>query len=115
MARQTKTFEEKTKMVVDFFENQNISNSENENLKFDFRGYQKFLDENNVHGLDVKKDIIDKFISSHDELDDAKLLALVTLRMQNTDLSKTISQEEAMRILGITQAELDEMDDVEIE
>lgn len=115
MTRQEKTFEEKTKMVADFFENQNISNSENENLKFDMREYKKFLDENNVHGLDVTKDTIDKFVSSHDELDDAKLLALATLRMQNADLSKTISQEEVMRILGITTADLDEMEDVEID
>lgn len=35
--------------------------------------------------------------------------------MQNADLSKTISQEEAMKELGITQADLDEMNDVEIE
>ena len=115
MVRQTKTFEEKTKMVADFFENQKNSNIKTENLKFDMRGYQKFLDENNVHGLDVTKDTMDKFINSPDELNDAKLLALATLRIQNANLSKTILQEEVLQILGITQADLDEMKDVKIE
>ena len=35
--------------------------------------------------------------------------------MENADLSKAIPQEEMMKMLGITQAELDEMEDVEIE
>ena len=48
-------------------------------------------------------------------LNDDELLAEATIRMQNADLSKTISHEEMMKLLGITQAELDEMDDVEIE
>lgn len=62
MNGQMKTFEEKTKMIENFFENQNTSDIKNENLKFDMRGYQKFLNENNIHGLDVTKDIMNKFI-----------------------------------------------------
>lgn len=56
-----------------------------------------------------KKDMKDKF------LNDDELLAEAIKRMENADLSKTISHEEMMKKFGITQAELDEMDDVEIE
>lgn len=55
----------------------------------------------------------DKFLN--DELLDEELLAETIKRMENADLSKTISHEEMMKKFGITQAELDEMDDVEIE
>ena len=48
-------------------------------------------------------------------LNDDELLAEAIKRMENADLSKTISHEDMMKLLGITQAELDEMDDVEIE
>ena len=57
----------------------------------------------------------EEYINLVDELNDAKLLAEATIRMQNADLSKTISHEEMMKKFGITQADLDEMDDVEIE
>ena len=57
----------------------------------------------------------EEYINLVDELNDAKLLAEATIRMQNADLSKTISHEEMMKKFGITQAELEEMDDVEIE
>ena len=50
-----------------------------------------------------------------DELIDEELLAEAIKRMENADLSKAIPHEEVLRRLGITQAELDEMDDVEIE
>lgn len=50
-----------------------------------------------------------------DELFDEELLAEAIKRMENADLSKAIPREEVLRRLGITQAELDEMDDVEIE
>lgn len=50
-----------------------------------------------------------------DELIDEELLAEAIKRMENADLSKAIPREEVLRRLGITQAELDEMDDVEIE
>lgn len=50
-----------------------------------------------------------------DELIDQELLAEAIKRMENADLSKAIPREEVLRRLGITQADLDEMDDVEIE
>lgn len=50
-----------------------------------------------------------------DELIDEELLAEAIKRMENADLSKAIPREEVLRRLGITQADLDEMDDVEIE
>ena len=50
-----------------------------------------------------------------DELIDEELLAEAIKRMENADLSKAIPRGEVLRRLGITQAELDEMDDVEIE
>ena len=56
----------------------------------------------------------DTFLND-DELFDEELLAEAIKRMENADLSKAIPREEVLRKLGITQAELDEMDDVEIE
>lgn len=56
----------------------------------------------------------DTFLND-DELFDEELLAEAIKRMENADLSKAIPHEEVLRRLGITQAELDEMDDVEIE
>lgn len=50
-----------------------------------------------------------------DELIDEELLTEAIKRMENADLSKAIPREEVLRRLGITQADLDEMDDVEIE
>lgn len=60
------------------------------------------------------RDMKDTFLND-DELIDEELLAEAIKRMENADLSKTISHEEMMKLFGITQAELDEMDDVEIE
>lgn len=48
-------------------------------------------------------------------LNDEELLAEAIKRMENADLSKAIPHEEMMKMLGITQADLDEMEDVEIE
>lgn len=56
----------------------------------------------------------DTFLND-DELFDEELLAEAIKRMENADLSKAIPREEVLKMLGITQAELDEMDDVEIE
>ena len=56
----------------------------------------------------------DTFLND-DELFDEELLAEAIKRMENADLSKAIPREEVLRRRGITQAELDEMDDVEIE
>ncbi len=50
-----------------------------------------------------------------DELFDEELLAEAIKRMENADLSKAIPHEEMMKMLGIAQADLDEMEDVEIE
>lgn len=60
------------------------------------------------------RDMKDTFLND-DELIDEELLAEAIKRMENADLSKTISHEEKMKLLGIAQAELDEMEDVEIE
>lgn len=59
-------------------------------------------------------DMKDTFLND-DELFDEELLAEAIKRMENADLSKTISHEEMMKKFGITQADLDEMDDVENE
>ena len=56
----------------------------------------------------------DTFLND-DELFDEELLAEAIKRMENADLSKAIPREEVLRRLGIAQADLDEMDDVEIE
>ena len=56
----------------------------------------------------------DTFLND-DELFDEELLAEAIKRMENADLSKAIPREEVLRRLGITQADLDKMDDVEIE
>ena len=56
----------------------------------------------------------DTFLND-DELFDEELLAEAIKRMENADLSKAIPREEVLRRLGITQADLDEMEDVEIE
>ena len=47
--------------------------------------------------------------------EDLALLALATERMKDFDPAKTITKEESMREFGITQAEIDEMDEVEFE
>ena len=62
------------------------------------------------HNRDTK----DTFLND-DELFDEELLAEAIKRMENADLNKAIPHEEMMKMLGITQAELDEMEDVEIE
>lgn len=56
----------------------------------------------------------DTFLND-DELFDEELLAEAIKRMENADLSKAIPHKEMMKMLGITQADLDEMEDVEIE
>lgn len=56
----------------------------------------------------------DTFLND-DELFDEELLAEAIKRMENADLSKAIPHEEMMKKFGITQADLDEMEDVEIE
>ena len=50
-----------------------------------------------------------------DEVNDAKLMALAMQRMQNYDPEKTISEEEADRILGFSKEDTDDFEGVEFE
>ena len=56
----------------------------------------------------------EEYISMLDELEDMRLLAMARDRLSHTS-GKTISHEEIMKKYGISQEELDEMEDVEIE
>ena len=56
----------------------------------------------------------EEYISLLDELDDMRLLAMVKDRISHTS-GKTITHEEIMKKYGISQEELDSMEDVEIE
>ena len=57
----------------------------------------------------------EEYLQLMDEVNDARLLALAVERTANYDPSALISQEDLLRELGITQAELDSMDEVEFE
>ena len=48
-----------------------------------------------------------------DEVNDAKLMALAMQRMQNYDPEKTISEEEADRILGFSKEDMDDFEGVD--
>lgn len=50
-----------------------------------------------------------------DEICDARLLLLASDRMSRADLSKTVSQEEVYRELGLSAADLLGEEDVELE
>lgn len=50
-----------------------------------------------------------------DEICDARLLLLASDRMSRADLSKTVSQEEVSRELGLSAADLLGEEDVELE
>ena len=56
----------------------------------------------------------EEYISLLDELDDMRLLAMAKDRISHTS-GKTITHEEIMKRYGISQEELDSMEDVEIE
>jgi len=56
----------------------------------------------------------EEYISLLDELDDMRLLAMANDRISHTS-GKTITHEEIMKKYGISQEELDSMEDVEIE
>ncbi|MBQ3862436.1 MAG: type II toxin-antitoxin system Phd/YefM family antitoxin [Schwartzia sp.] len=56
----------------------------------------------------------EEYISLLDELDDMRLLAMAKDRISHTS-GKTITHEEIMKKYGISQEELDSMEDVEIE
>lgn len=56
----------------------------------------------------------EEYISLLDELDDMRLLVMAKDRISHTS-GKTITHEEIMKKYGISQEELDSMEDVEIE
>ena len=56
----------------------------------------------------------EEYISLLDELDEMRLLAMAKDRISHTS-GKTITHEEIMKKYGISQEELDSMEDVEIE
>jgi len=57
----------------------------------------------------------EEYVALMDELNDAELLAIAQERMANFDESKLISEEELMRELGITEEDIENCEDVEIE
>ncbi len=56
----------------------------------------------------------EEYIALLDELEDMRLLAMAKDRLSHTS-GKTITQEEIMEKYGISQEELNDMEDVEIE
>ena len=50
-----------------------------------------------------------------DEVNDARLLAIAAERFANYDPSKVITEEEMDRRLGITEADLEGYEEVELE
>lgn len=57
----------------------------------------------------------DEYAKLIDEICDARLLLLASDRMSRADLSKTVSQEEVYRELGLSAADLLGEEDVELE
>ncbi len=57
----------------------------------------------------------DEYVRLMDELNDARLLAIANERMQSFSPDALVSEEEVLRHLGISQAELDAADEVEFE
>lgn len=57
----------------------------------------------------------DEYAKLIDEICDARLLLLASDRMSRADLSKTVTQEEVYRELGLSAADLLGEEDVEIE
>ena len=57
----------------------------------------------------------DEYIRLVDEVNDAKLLSMAIERMEHTDLSKAIPAAEVYAELGISQEDIDAMEDVDIE
>lgn len=57
----------------------------------------------------------DEYVRLMDELNDARLLAIANERMQSFSSDSLVSEEEVLRHLGISQAELDAADEVELE
>ena len=57
----------------------------------------------------------DEYIRIMDEVNDARLLAVATERMEHFDTSTVVAAEDLYKELGITQADLDAIGEVEIE
>ena len=60
MAGQTMSFEEKQKLVQTFIETVNPYEKK-PGLKFDLRGYAKYLDEHNIPGNNVPPSVVKMF------------------------------------------------------
>ena len=56
-----------------------------------------------------------EYVQLMDELNDARLAALAAERLASYDPDSLISQEEMLQRLGMTEADLDGWDEVEIE
>ena len=111
------TFAQKFGDVLEcIHEKEDVSGTKALNEFWESKTWKHMLDLENSFWLKTPEEIYKVYAKEKEEdKQNSKLLAEATLRMQNADLSKTISQEEAMKELGITQADLDEMNDVEIE
>lgn len=57
----------------------------------------------------------EEYVHLMDEVNDARLLAMVSERMSHLNLSTTISGEEMNRRFGVTDSDLEGFDEVEIE
>ncbi len=57
----------------------------------------------------------EEYVRLMDELNDARLLAVASERMNHFDPSKLISEEEMNNRLGVTESDLTDSDEVEIE
>lgn len=57
----------------------------------------------------------DEYIRIMDEVNDARLLAVATERMEHFDPSTVVAAEDLYKELGITQEDLDAIGEVEIE
>ena len=57
----------------------------------------------------------DEYVSLMDEVNDARLLTLAVKRMENFTPEETISEEQVMKDLGITDDDLSDFDEVEFE
>lgn len=57
----------------------------------------------------------DEYVSLMDELNDARLLAMASERMAHFDSTSLISEDEMNRRLGISESDLADFDEVDIE
>ena len=57
----------------------------------------------------------EEYVRLMDEVNDARLLTMATERMAHYDPSTTISSQEMNRRLGVSESDLADFDEVEIE